>query len=207
LVTKFGGQPTWIEEPQWPVSKATGEQMVFIGQIALAKELFGAIPGRMAYLFMTDNDKVDGTWEPEGGENAIIIQPGGMAPPSKPMKEGPAVCKMVPALFGKRLVPKNCEFAVTLVEGDDCELPAPDQRTSLTAEEAENYVKLLEGNKIGGTPFFLQGDEYPSGGPWKFLLQLDSSKVPFFVNFGDCGIGYAFISEAGNSAKFLWQCS
>ncbi len=181
--------------------------MVFIGQIALVKELFGAIPGRMAYLFMTDNDGVDGTWEPDGGENAIVIQPGGVAPPSKPMKEGPTICKMVPALFGKRLVPKKCEFAVTLVEGEDRELPPPDQRTSLTAEEAENYAKQLSGNKIGGSPLFIQGDEFPSGGgPWKFMLQLDSTTLPFFVNFGDCGTGYAFISGAGNSAKFLWQC-
>jgi hypothetical protein len=27
---------------------------------------------------MTDGDEyVDGTWEPEGGENAVVIQPGG----------------------------------------------------------------------------------------------------------------------------------
>jgi hypothetical protein len=53
----------------------------------------------------------------------------------------------------------------------------------------------------------MQGPEYPAGGPWKLLLQLDSTSVPFEVNFGDAGIGYGFIAEDGQSGKFLWQCA
>lgn len=34
-VTKFGGQPVWIGEPQWPVSRQYGTPMQFICQIAL----------------------------------------------------------------------------------------------------------------------------------------------------------------------------
>ena len=30
LVTKFGGQPVWLEEPQWPISRSYGEPMQFI---------------------------------------------------------------------------------------------------------------------------------------------------------------------------------
>jgi uncharacterized protein YwqG len=60
--------------------------------------------------------------------------------------------------------------------------------------------------KIGGTSIFLQGEEYPEGGDWRLLLQLDSASVPFHVNFGDAGIGYAFISGDGNKGRFLWQC-
>jgi len=67
-VTKFGGQPNWIGKPEWPLSKATDEPMRFIGQIHLEPDLFGKIPGRMAYLFMTDDADVDGTWESDGGE-------------------------------------------------------------------------------------------------------------------------------------------
>jgi uncharacterized protein YwqG len=62
------------------------------------------------------------------------------------------------------------------------------------------------GNKVGGTPGFIQGDQFPDGGPWKLLLQLDSDDVPFYVNFGDAGVGYAYISEDGRKGKFLWQC-
>ena len=27
LVTKFGGQPVWLEKPAWPLSKETGNPM------------------------------------------------------------------------------------------------------------------------------------------------------------------------------------
>ena len=55
-------------------------------------------------------------------------------------------------------------------------------------------------------PFLMQGDEFPFEGNCRLLLQLDSSSVPFSINFGDAGVGYAFLNEAGNQAKFLWQC-
>jgi uncharacterized protein YwqG len=64
----------------------------------------------------------------------------------------------------------------------------------------------LAGNKLGGTPGFLQNEDYPGEGEWKLLLQLDSTKVPFYVNFGDAGVGYAFLSADGREARFLWQC-
>jgi hypothetical protein len=44
--------------------------MCFLGQV----EVSG---GRLAYLFMTEGPEyADGTWEPEGGENACLVQPG-----------------------------------------------------------------------------------------------------------------------------------
>ena len=70
----------------------------------------------------------------------------------------------------------------------------------------KQYEERLKGNKLGGTPGFIQFPEFPKGGSWRLLLQLDSTTVPFFVNFGDGGVGYAFISEDGRRGKFLWQC-
>lgn len=76
-VTKLGGQPTWLQDPQWPLSTSLAEPMTFIGQFRLDTD--GAV--RMAYVFMTDSEEyVDGTWEPEGGENAVIVQPDGRLP-------------------------------------------------------------------------------------------------------------------------------
>jgi hypothetical protein len=37
-------------------------------------------------------------------------------------------------------------------------------------------------------------------------MQLNANKDIFEVNFGDAGIGYAFLSEDGTRGKFLWQC-
>ncbi|WP_262402782.1 YwqG family protein [Actinomadura sp. CNU-125] len=74
-VTKIGGQPVWLEEPAWPVSAELETPMRFLGQFALDG-------GRLAYLFMTADEEeyVDDTWEPDAGENALVIQPGGRIP-------------------------------------------------------------------------------------------------------------------------------
>lgn len=45
-VTKFGGQPVWIDRPQWPISKELGKQMQFICQIALDTSLFPGCAGK-----------------------------------------------------------------------------------------------------------------------------------------------------------------
>jgi len=200
LVTKFGGQPIWITEPEWPLSKETGSPMRFICQVALYPEIFGNVKGKMAYIFMTDGedgeDYVDGTWEPEGGENAVIIQPNGANVATKPLSSGLSLYEMKEQEGEKLLQPVPCEFSVELKLGDDPEQGFEDDLDG----EAYNEVK------IGGTPIFLQGEEYPEGGNWRLLLQLDSVSVPFYVNFGDAGVGYAFISGDGCKGKFLWQC-
>ena len=72
-------------------------------------------------------------------------------------------------------------------------------------EENEDDEDEETENKIGGLPDFIQSDEVPEGGAWRLLLQLDSCNVPFHVNFGDAGVGYAFLDEKGESGKFLWQ--
>lgn len=210
-ITKFGGQPVWIEKPEWPVSRSTGKPMMFICQIALDEEFFGKTESRMAYIFMTGDEDgyADCTWEADGGENAVIIQPGGNNPPTAGAAIGQSlsVWKVPPdsladklkGLFTgkkrKKREPFPCEFAV----GASAIIPE-----TKTSREEGNFE-----NKIGGTPRFLQGKEFPDGNKndWKLLLQLDSSSVPFEINFGDAGIGYAFISNDGKTGKFLWQCA
>jgi|SRR5690554_299429 len=76
--TKFGGQPDWLGDSQWPISPELKKPMRFIAQIALG-DVFPEYNGKMAYIFMTEDEEeyIDGTWEPDGGENAVIIQPSG----------------------------------------------------------------------------------------------------------------------------------
>jgi uncharacterized protein YwqG len=207
-VTKFGGQPVWVAEPQWPLSAETGQPMRFICQIALVPELFGSIMARMAYIFITDGeDYVDGTWEPDGGENAVILQPGNPLAPVEPLTEGPTLYRMVKKMFQKRLVPEPCEFGIRASLTEDPAFVPEEERASWSEDRLEQYAFALAGNKIGGTPIFIQGDKFPGPGSWQLLLQLDSTRVPCWVNFGDAGIGYAFISEDGAIGKFLWQCA
>jgi uncharacterized protein YwqG len=211
-VTKFGGQPVWIDVPQWPLSRSTGRPMMFIGQISLDPEIFGDIPGKMAYLFMTDEEDeyVDGTWDPEGGENALIIQPGGEANvETVGLEQGPSLYRMLKHPEDGERSSQPCEFAVQLQLGEDPSFVPEEKLYELREsswDDVENYHEVLSANKVGGTPGFIQGDEFPEGGPWKLLLQLDAAEVPFEVSFGDVGVGYAFISEDGRTGKFLWQC-
>lgn len=172
--TKFGGQPDWIDEPQWPISSELNGPMRFIAQIKLT-DVFPEYEGKVAYIFMTEDDDeyVDGTWEPEGGENAVIIQPSG---------------EYLAATEALNFGPSREEFGVQIIDAE--------------IEEDE-----LEGSRIGGSPEFMQGEEYPEPkGEWRFLCQIDSCSLPFEVNFGDAGIAYVFIKKSASKGKFLWQC-
>jgi len=209
FVTKFGGQPTWVSEPQWPLSRETGNPMRFICQIKLTNELFPNTTAQMAYLFMTDEENgefVDGTYEPDGGENAVILQPGSCDIPTKALAQGPTLYRMVKSPGHDRLQPESCEFAVSVIAENDIIFMLEAERWKLSEIEKKAATGKMDENKIGGTPVFMQGDEFPFDGNCRLLLQLDSCSVPFSINFGDAGVGYAFLNEAGDRAKFLWQC-
>jgi uncharacterized protein YwqG len=105
-----------------------------------------------------------------------------------------------------RLQPEPCEFGVRLTEQDDVEFLTEPERWKLPEAERETVKGKIDENKIGGTPVFLQGDEFPFEQNCRLLLQLDACSVPFSINFGDSGVGYAFLNEKGDQAKFLWQC-
>ncbi|WP_173095717.1 hypothetical protein [Actinomadura verrucosospora] len=84
-VTKIGGQPAWLEEPQWPSSRFTGDPMQFLGQFTIDG-------GRLAYVFMDDEEL---SRLPEDGENAVVIQLGGRIPDFVTVRaqaEGPTAC-------------------------------------------------------------------------------------------------------------------
>lgn len=177
-ITKFGGQPNWCVELNWPLSRETGNPMRFICQILLDNRLFPDGENKVAYIFMTDEeDFVNGTWEPDSGENAVIIQSFSNTSQHNTVKD---------SLVGPTL---EAEYEV---------------KCSFVQENPEGSEEY--GNKIGGEPDFIQGEEYPDGEGWQLLLQLDSTETPFEINFGDAGIGYAFINKDCTEGKFLWQC-
>lgn len=60
-------------------------------------------------------------------------------------------------------------------------------------------------NRIGGSPHWLQNSEIPAGAT-HFVAQLDSCALPFQINFGDAGVGYAFVDDSTGEGRFLWQC-
>jgi uncharacterized protein YwqG len=114
---------------------------------------------------------------------------------------------MVKKFLHKKLVPQACEFTVRLKPSEDPDFADEPERVKWEPGAWEKYAETLDGNKIGGSPIFIQGTEFPGPGRWRLLLQLDSTKVPFYINFGDSGVGYLFLSEDGQLGKFLWQCA
>ena len=177
-ITKFGGQPVWIDEPAWPLSAEFGRPMRFLGQIRMPGDQV-----RLAYLFITeefDEDDVVDTFEPRGGENAFFAQPG-----------APADCYQVAGIRkGPTFGPDHtAELA-----------PHPDAGGE---DDVDDFA-----SRLWGVPRWLQGEEVPDDpGTWRFVLQLDSTEdLPFDVNFGDGGVGYAFLDEKTGQGRFLWQC-
>lgn len=229
-VTKFGGQPVWLDTPRWPLSRSYGTPMQFICQIELYPELFGCLDARMAYIFLAADGSAGPppkTFLPDAGENAVVLQPAspgcevGLTVSTTTQREGPSLFKQEFDPILKQWRERPCEYAVTLTEGEDpdtfdfdisklateiardSEQWAESQKTIL-----ERYTTALFEDKIGGTPVppdFGDPFPYPEGGPWRLILQLSEDDERFLVNFGTDGIGYALISEDGMRAKFLWQ--
>ncbi len=196
-VTKFGGQPVWIDRPQWPVGRALGRPMYFVCQIELRPEIFGGESGRMAYLFVDEGDEEHNTafWDAQSGDNAVIIQPGGTVEvPTLDTAIGPTLWDGI----------DSWEWLPELQPGEDPPVPLTRCNPEISKSEYERWSEHMGRDKIGGTPFFC-GDhiEYPDdSGGWRLLLQLNDGTL----DINCCmGVGYAFISQDGKRGGYFCQ--
>ncbi|GIE31308.1 hypothetical protein Ait01nite_043530 [Actinoplanes italicus] len=183
-VTKLGGQPVWLDEPFWPVSSTGGGPMVFIAQFRL--------PGpelRMAYLFIADDPDGTGlTFEPEGGDNALLVQPDGRIPEfvrGVAQPTGPSLWRRGEQWTER--VPVEVRVSATDFGPDD-----------------EYHYSW-----IGGRPHFWQPDVLGIGKGWLFFFQLDGAEGidedAYALNFGG-GTGFAFLSRDEREGRFFWDC-
>jgi uncharacterized protein YwqG len=203
-VTKLGGQPVWIDEPQWPLSRSLGVPMRFLGQFTLVADLFSPCEAQMAYLFITEaQTHAEGTWRADGSENAVILQPGRWEGPVTSFSHGPTLYERVLLPDGTSTREDEHEYSVTFEPGEDPEVL--DENAFHERDEWDRYIDYVDENKVGGVPAFLQYPEYPGPESWRLITQLNAFVVPCGLPFGNRGIGYAFLSEGGDIAKFLWQ--
>ncbi|MEV4539092.1 hypothetical protein AB0J82_35495 [Asanoa sp. NPDC049518] len=208
-IAKLGGQPFWVDEPFWPASRGSGEPMTFIGQFPLPGSGIG-----MAYLFLSDED---GTFELEGGENALLVQPGGRVPPfvsGETRRTGPALWR--------RGTDWNERVPVEL----HLDLRAPDESTvsaferlvvhrdaalrGMSVEDDSDFPDVDCRSYVGGEPLFWQPwTPVEIDDSWRFFFQLDGAEGwgedAFALNFGG-GTGYAFLSEDQREGRFFWDC-
>jgi len=202
-VTKFGGQPVWIDKPQWPLSREKPWPMRFIGQVALKPELFGRTRAKMAYLFAKIDEwpLVDWIVEiassyPDQGANAVILQPGG-----KCLVEVDRSLDKGPTLYTEDGYP--CEYTVRTKKEKDPMLLCEDDWDLLSERESSKCFHTTWGDKIGGIPCPIQGEQWPDqSNRWQLLVQLHASpREEFEIDIS--GMLYAFISKDGRQAVML----
>jgi len=206
-VSKFGGQPVWLGSPQWPVSEGWGQPMMFIAQIALDIVPFDLEGPVMAYHFVTHpNGPRDDFFDPDvvfpdGGENALIIQPWSSSASmrTEEIDEGPSLVD-----------PAGDPFeALPIYEtGEDPAFLSHSDFSLLSDDRKRVYFTELDGNKIGGVPNFIQGDGWPeSGYVWRLVLQLVPSSLPFFLRLGASPLLFSFVEPEAGLGRIVVQDS
>lgn len=201
-ITKFGGQPIWIGEEQWPVSSGwKNRKMMFVGQIAVTKNMLGNIEGFVAYIFVTHPENCDDLFfDPDvidwnGGENAVVIQTYENKCVGRRFSDGPTV-------FDEKN--EQYEYIPILKEGYDPDFLTSDEYRKLNTEQRDKYFNAIDTNKIGGTPNFFREDAWPKG-EWILLLQLKCNFLPFVLRLGSMPVMYVFITKDFKRAGLLIQ--
>lgn len=211
---KLGGQPVWLDQPTWPVSCGLGIPMMFVGQFPIPGE-----QALLAYLFATDDPGAAAeTYDAEGGENALLVQPGGRVPAFVATTDrvaGPSLWRH--GVTWEEHIP--VELAVDLVPFDpaseavlDAEIARQDfERSGLPPQlrDATDIHIIPPYSYMGGRVHQWQPDLRNILGNWRFFFQLDGSEgwepdEPYALNFGG-GTGYAFLSPDLREGRFFWD--
>ncbi|MBB4742357.1 hypothetical protein BJY16_005816 [Actinoplanes octamycinicus] len=205
-VAKLGGQPHWLAEPLWPVSRSSAEPMTFVGQFPL--------PGpelALAYLFVSDED---GTYDLDGGENALLVQPDGRVPPfvtGVPRRTGPALWRRGADWFQRVPVELHLDLREPAEPAvQEFEREVAYQEAARRGEPVDERGDVDCRSYAGGEPLFWQPWTPPElDASWRFFFQLDGAEGadddPFALNFGG-GTGYAFLSVDRREGRFCWDC-
>ena len=154
FVTKFGGQPVWPEQPQWPVSRTTGEPQC---------DSSARSPWICLY-FLTCPDTWS-TFSSQMGRNLWTI-PGIQRVARMPSSSNLAVMKnrrlrsrLGPTLqtwttgSGER-TPVEIEYSVGLVPGEDPDVLNEDEARTRGDAGWDEFASHWSDVKLGGTPSF-----------------------------------------------------
>lgn len=212
LVTKFGGQPVWLTDPNWPLSPESEEPMKFLCQVQLEEEIFHNTTPIMVYVFVDDIDTV----YPEA--IVTILQPGNLTEKYEygtykyiNKQTGPSIYEI--DIDHRTLIPK--EYSLVSFIDKEPIVPVEDQIGSNVWEIDFGYRfdnNRLAGNKIGGQSLLVSHFDTTNNIPehfrnekWMLLLQLAPKEgfwenlqpnfYPFHMELGEGGILSIFISK------------
>ncbi len=201
---RFGGQPDWLEEPLWPLSTQDGQPMEFVAQFAVHPTDFPWLDEpKVVYLFVSNDEYDPGgyeTWDPFAGENALIVQPG--ATPDwvscEPLISGPTA--------------RPIELSVGLEPRLDPPVASISELGQLSEDDDRIWHEQVDYDKVGGTPNFFQGLEFPDF-EGKSVGRDRTTAIPIFMirsadaaalSLGDAGRGVGFLSPDQRSGAYLW---
>ncbi len=216
-ITKFGGQPVWLEEPRWAICPGNGQKIPFLCQIELVSELFREIQPKVAYIFHGGNpDGSESGWLTDHGDTAIVLQPGnlvfyqdiGISTHFVIEASGPTLQSITQFINGE-YISRDVEYLPIFKPGKDQAYANEENFEELTEEQSEAFM----GHKLGGSPFIWYDWLMPEGGQseWNLLLQMESTdqtqtETPFGVYYGDGGCGWWFISQDGMKIEYREMC-
>ena len=183
FITKFGGQPDWIEQPQWPVSLAWDNRpLKFIGQIRLNDFYYEPEKLSLVYIFMTQPEDRNDTFfdpdiiYPDEGETAVIIQPD---------REIPEYLQVENLRTGPTVDSKNIWIPqITEVE-----------------ETLATEFEQIDQDKFCGIPAFNQHSKKESDS--KLLLQLHTNWLPFYINAGGAPTMFVLLNNTNEKGFIL----
>jgi hypothetical protein len=232
---KLGGLPWGLPADRWPMCSQCRKPQSLLAQFRHhSARLDLGREGRCLFVFQCNHDPgMCSSWEGGSGANAcFVVEPETLAvgvpaiPNPQPLIERELrIVQWVEREDG--LSPAQCEIFF-----DDSKWGA------LEEDEREDlFVKAEQCTRLGGVPHWIQSSgEAPADG-WRFVGQLDSlhrfltppaapdpgvravtahaqhpKSLTYFCegpNFGDAGIGYLFLKNAGERPEgwFFWQCS
>lgn len=180
--TRFGGQPSWLTEPTWPLTR-DGTPMAFWGQVDVP-----APSGRRAFIFIDPDECLD------PADAAVICQPGPPPQlPTAPRPEGPQI--PVRALDDRYTGGILTRFVARVPKLDPFFEP-PEWPDGWIAVGRRGW------NKVGGTPTWLQG---PIDAPdLQLLCEFAASEAGF--ELADGAQCYVFIHPTEAEGLFHWDC-
>ncbi|HAS42580.1 MAG TPA: hypothetical protein DCS93_19020 [Microscillaceae bacterium] len=223
-ITKFGGQPVWINTPHWPIDPASGEKMMFQSQIVLDPALFPDSNGAIAYIFYGDEEQLSNY------DFVVVLQTKENESLNTQTEEidfvneatGPAIYEWVEIGGEEEKVSKEYKVVIeSVIEEEDLPLlERYDEMNDLDYDAGYQFSKTeLAGNKIGGQPFYITGLDTPPehfvADQWEQLMQLapvqgywDGNQpnfYPFYMEMGEFGILNVFITKDYKRAEVYIQ--
>ena len=221
-ISKFGGQPVWLNTPHWPLDPYSMQPMLFMGQVVLDVELFPDAPGLMAYLFFGD------ALEPiAGSAMAVVLQNAQTAAFNTqldaaitlvPQATGPTIFELTE---DRAMEHKTYHLSFCAVK-QEAAVPLQERYVYGDLDYEKGYQfsnSALAGNKMGGQPMYVEkmdpAPAYFSDPTWQHLLQLAPKKgyvgdrgtnfYPFHMDLYGFGLVNFFVSKDYKLAQACTQ--